>query len=145
MTQPPVDPRFDPVFQRGYDPAQHGEPATSAPSPTYTAEPAAVSHRAPAAHAAAAADVAPVVEVELPGPPNPWLRVLLVVSLAMLVLAVLLFYLLATGPSGNGVNGRDALATVIQSLQYQAPPALLTAGFVGLALRLSLGLLLRRP
>lgn len=138
MAQPPVDPRFDPVFQRGYDPAQHGRPTTSRPA---SSAPIAAPPEDVATTVTPLADDA--VDDELPAARNPWLLALLVASIAMLAAAGLLLYLLATSPN-NQVNGRDALATVIQNLLYQAPPALITAGFVGVALRLSLGLLLRR-
>lgn len=140
VTGPPVDPRFDPVFQRGYDPAVHApvarrsvlraRPAVIPPMPV--SEP----------DAPAEAPVAAVVDdAELePARRNPWLLALLLTSIGLLVTAGA--FLWSVGQRNLYSSGTpDAAEILLQQLAYMLPPALIVAGVLGIMLRVALGAL----
>ena len=132
---PEVDPRFDPVFQRGYDPAVHAPVArrsvlrTPAPLP----EPAA---------AAVSAEAPPLLEEELEDAPshrNPWLLALLLVSIAFLVIAGTFLWAIGQRDIYSYSAQPSAAELMLQQLWYQLPPGLITAGLLGIVLRIALG------
>ena len=132
---PGIDPRFDPVFQRGYEPAAH----TPAPAPVPDA--IVVPEFAPTVVAASAGAVDDDIE---PVGRNPWLVALLLCSLALIALGVGMLVAFGMLGSMSALGSQRVLEMTIQTLLYQAPPALLIAGFVGLAVRLACGALMRR-
>jgi hypothetical protein len=148
-----VDPRFDPVFQRGYDPAVHtarGRPARSeqpreavppAPAPEPVSSPVEVA--APAAGAETSPTPAPDYE-----PPryNPFRLILLVTSLAAIAGAgALLWRRIATDPYGGyGGYGGDTARIFVDQLMDASLAPLLTGGLLGICLWIALGALRRR-
>lgn len=148
-----VDPRFDPVFQRGYDPAVHPRPAGSAlagggmrrsvlderPPVDGAPEPIVV----PRFEAPPAKPVPPPVQQleELESEPrNPWLVVLVVVSLVFLLAGGAL--LVSYGNLNMGYSSQSQIVSVVlQNLSYQLPPPLITVGLTGLVVRLVIAIL----
>jgi hypothetical protein len=147
-----VDPRFDPVFQRGYDPAVHrsavARSAARRPEPERTPSP---SPAPPPAEPVA--ELAPDAEFESESEAteaaeaprfNPFRLVLLLASIAALAgAALILWKKISSDPyyygsiSDNEALFRDALVTALL-------PSLTTGGMIGLALWLALGALRRR-
>jgi hypothetical protein len=126
-SRPSVDPRFDPIFQRGYDPALHPAPAAPSRAP-WRLEPV----DDPVALPQAAEDGA--------GPPNPWRRALLLTSAVLLVAAVVLLWALGQRDVYSTSSSRpDAAEVMVQQLSYQLPPALIIAGAFGVVLWVALG------
>jgi hypothetical protein len=141
-----VDPRFDPVFQRGYDPSRHGSPARRA-----AARPVAEPAEAPADTPVAATSDPPPAEAagedELePRPRNPYRVILLLVSLAAIAGAgVLLWNRIEQDPYGGfGGYGGDTARVFVQQFTDSLMVPLLTGGVLGLCLWLALGALRRR-
>jgi hypothetical protein len=151
-----VDPRFDPQFQRGYDPAKH----RTRPRPV---KPAEARREAPRAEAAAveaeavkpaAVDPTPAetetgapstaeAEYELPRR-NPFRLVLLLASVAALCGATaILWNRLTSDPYYYGSPNTDVAALFADNFIQAALPALTTGGMIGLALWLALGALRR--
>jgi hypothetical protein len=138
-----VDPRFDPVFQRGYDPSRHRpRTASRAPSPP-DAE--------PVEPPVAASVEAPPVEVETedefePRPRNPYRLILLLVSIAAVAGAGLLLWkrIEADPYGGYGGYGGDTAQVFVQQFTDSLLVPLLTGGVLGLCLWLALGALRRR-
>lgn len=140
---PEVDPRFDPVFQRGYDPQVHARPVRRSVLRTPAARPAPlpVTPPPPAAEAPA-----PVVEVEPEEEDgarrrNPWLLALVLVSVGFLVVAVALLWTLGQRNIYSFSGTPGAAELMLQQLSYMLPPGLLTAGLLGLVLRVAIGAL----
>lgn len=144
---PPVDPRFDPVFQRGYDPAVHPPVGRRSVLRGSAARPAAstvpVPVIPPMPQAAPAEVTPPVAEAELEPEPevrlrNPWLLALLLVSIGLLVAAGV--FLWSVGQRNIYSSGNpDAAEIMVQQLAYMLPPALIVAGVLGIMLRIALG------
>ena len=155
-----VDPRFDPRFQRGYDPAtapppppSYPRPIDETPVPVPPARPvppaeivtgsarASFDADADGAQDAAAEDFGEEFE-PAPGR-NPFRLALLLVSIGFLALAVgLLSWQFANQSQfiyGSAVE--TAAGWMVQQLAQVAPPAATIAGFVGLAAWLGLGAL----
>lgn len=163
-----VDPRFDPVFQRGYDPSKHGakrarqaepvRPEPAAPGPVapepVAPEPAAPEPAAPES-ALAAAPVAqidgdgmpPSEDATLDDPPPRRIRyrlVLLLASLASLLAAGALVWLRVTADPLEAYYGSNpGILFRLQVVDALITP-LLVAGLTGLVLWLALGALRRR-
>ena len=134
---PGIDPRFDPVFQHGYEPAAH----TPAPAPVPDA--IVVPEFAPTAVAASAGAVDDDIE---PVGRNPWLVALLLCSLALIALGVGMLVAFGTGVVVNGSSSTsNPFQLAMQTVLYQAPPALMIAGFLGLAGWIGIGAVARRP
>jgi hypothetical protein len=91
----------------------------------------------------AASTAAPDDDIE-PAGRNPWLLALLVCSLAFIALGVGMLVALGMAGSMSAIGSQRVVDMTIQYMLYQAPPALLLAGFVGLAVRLACGALMRR-
>jgi H+/Cl- antiporter ClcA len=137
---PPVDPRFDPVFQRGYDPAVHPPVARRSVLRAPAAPPAIGLPPVPVAAPDSPAVAVEAVEADEPEPErrNPWLLALLLVSIGLLVVAGL--FLWSVGQNNFYSSGTpDAAEIMIQQLAYWLPPALIVAGVLGIILRVALG------
>ena len=136
---PEVDPRFDPVFQRGYDPAVHAAPARRSVLRAPAVRPSPLPEPAPAPTAAAPD---PVLEAEpeddIPRH-NPWLLVLVLVSVAFLVAAGWFLWFIAQRDIYSFSGTPEAGELMVQQLSYMLPPALIVAGVLGLVLRVALG------
>jgi len=163
-----VDPRFDPVFQRGYDPKRHGArrarpaqapepraqsalvprahstPATAPPPPTartgHTPEPD-LSAQQPTAPAVASTD-----DEFLPPPRNPFRLILLLASLlAIGGAAILLWRRIDEDPYGGyGGYGGDVGQVFVQQFEDALLAPLITGGLLGLCLWLALGAIRRQ-
>lgn len=142
-----LDPRFDPQFQRGFDPAVHTSGKRRRP-------PAVEPVETPDAHPAASADAirevstAPATtddELE-PRPRNPYRLILLLVSLAAIAGAgVLLWRRIEQDPYGGyGGYGGDTAQVFVQQFTDSLMVPLLTGGVLGVCLWLALGALRRR-
>ncbi|HEV7742216.1 MAG TPA: hypothetical protein VGO65_07335 [Pseudolysinimonas sp.] len=146
-----VDPRFDPVFQRGYDPAKH----RTRPRAVKPAEARREGPRAEAAAVEAVAvdptpaetgtDTSPTAETEYELPRrNPFRLVLLLASVAALCGATaILWNRLTSDPYYYGSPNTDVAALFADNFIQAALPALTTGGMIGLALWLALGALRR--
>ena len=143
-----VDPRFDPVFQRGYDPGKHR-------TRVRPAEPPRVEERREAPRLETAAPESPTHEgaatptpADDAAPPrrNPFRLILLLVSLAAIAGAgFLLWRRIADDPYGGyGGYGGDVGRVFVQQLIDALLTPLLTGGLLGLCLWLALGALRRR-
>ncbi len=156
-----VDPRFDPRYQRGYDPAAvpvSAQPVTVRPP---SDEPVRV---APASPVPPASDDRPKAVDEALDEPfehededelvegsirNPFRLALLLASLGLIVIAVALMWWVASNPNaflfGSAVE--TAASWMFQEVTTVVPPAAMVAGFVGLGAWLGLGALasLRTP
>jgi hypothetical protein len=144
-----LDPRFDPRFQRGFDPATMPvDPAIlrapveeAGPVPPVSAVlPVLSGHTEPLGAAGddeAAEDLGP-------GPGrNPFRTTLLLASIGFLAVAVALLWWTANNQSayltGSGVE--TAQGWMFQAITGIVPPAAIVAGFVGVAIWLGLGAL----
>jgi H+/Cl- antiporter ClcA len=125
--RPEVDPRFDPVFQRGYDPEVHVTPK----------RPARVGSRSPETFEEVV--VAREDQEDGVAPRNPWRLALLLSSIAMVVLGVVLVWWSVQRVSSSSIP--DAMELFLQQLGYQVVPALLISGVLGVVLWIALGLL----
>jgi hypothetical protein len=142
-----VDPRFDPVFQRGYDPAKHGRPR---PPRVEERREARVEERREArveerreATRLETPHPTPDLDPDLP-PRNPFRLALLLTSLAALAVAgVLIWTQLTSDPLWYETPGSDVWARFWEELQAALIPALIVGGIAGLALWLGLGALRR--
>lgn len=131
----PVDPRFDPIFQRGYDPALHESPSKPARLPR---------RPAPVDDPVTVAEVSEEHEEEV-GRRNPWMLALLLTSVALLAAAGALLWALGRSNGYASSSGfPDAAELMVQQLAYQLPPALIIAGVIGVVLRVALGGILSR-
>jgi hypothetical protein len=146
-----VDPRFDPVFQRGYDPGKHGERRSRA-TPRHATGPTPVPpirEPEPPLPASDPADPAATAEAEeadftLRGR-NPFRLALLVGSIAAIGGACLLIWnRIEENPYYQGFSGTDLPRLFRSQLTDAALVPLLTAGLLGLCLWLALGALGRR-
>ena len=161
-----LDPRFDPQFQRGFDPAVHA-PRTRPRPPVV--EPAETPGEHPAISEDSVAGVSTGSttgagsttgvstgsttgagsttddEVE-PRPRNPYRLILLLVSLAAIAGAgVLLWRRIEQDPYGGyGGYGGDTAHVFVQQFTDSLLVPLLTGGVLGLCLWLALGALRRR-
>jgi hypothetical protein len=141
-----VDPRFDPVFQRGYDPQKHGAPKRRARPPRVEderVETPATAPRDERTPPAAAPVEQPEADEEAPRGRNPFRIALLLTSLGSIALSAYLLYLQLTRDPlqqyyGNN-TGRVFWGQFVDSLMIP----LLTAGFLGLILWLALGAVAR--
>jgi len=141
-----LDPRFDPRYQRGFDPA------------TMPVDPETL--RAPVEEIGAVPPTSPVVPVQQEAvrlepdddedhelaalsTRNPFRLALLFVSIGFLVLATALLWWTATNQSAylSGSAAETAQGWMFQSLTGILPPAAIVAGFVGIAIWLGLGAL----
>jgi len=144
-----VDPRFDPRFQRGYDPAVHAVPS---PEPELSPEPdpiPEVAAFAPVARAEAPARAdgfeqlglvgALPVEERAPRRTNPYRVALGVASVALLVLGVVMI-VVALQPRNDSVSDVTTAVWLSQLTQYGPLLALgpLLAGLIGLLLWVAL-------
>lgn len=141
---PEVDPRFDPVFQRGYDPAVHAPVARRSVLRTPAAVPAPLPEPAAAAPAVSApvSEAPPVLDEEAEDAPsrrNPWLLALLLVSIAFLVIAGTFLWAIGQRDIYSYSAQPSAGELMLQQLWYQLPPGLITAGLLGIVLRIALG------
>jgi hypothetical protein len=159
-----VDPRFDPVFQRGYDPSKHGYRRTHAtprhatgPTPvTPIRDAAAVRPDAPPAvdaplqrpESSAESDPerATVLRPHAPEPDvalhrrNPFRLALLVASIVAIGGAILLIWnRIEENPFYQGFSGTDVPRLFRSQLTEAALGPLLTVGLLGLCLWLALG------
>jgi hypothetical protein len=131
-----VDPRFDPMFQRGYDPKLHRRPPRAA-------EPAREPRPAPESPRAEPVDRqgAPVSPETLPPPRNPYRLALLLVSIAAIAgAALLLWRRLGEEPYYGTQTGTLFVTQLLDNL----PTPVLTGGIIGLCLWLAIGAVGRR-
>ncbi len=151
-----VDPRFDPVFQRGYDPAKHGgrrphrapRPSTDESPVTPIRESVVEATEVPAAAPApelAAPPAEPEAELELRAR-NPFRLALLVASIAAIAgAAALLWNRLEDDPYLGVFASVDVgIQFRTQFIEASISP-LLMGGLLGLALWLALGAMRWRP
>jgi hypothetical protein len=158
-----VDPRFDPVFQRGYDPAKHGskrarQADSPAPAEPARGEPAsdpvgaAPSTPAPASSTEPASGVGETEnafpeDATLDDPPPRRIRyrlVLLLVSIGLLLGAGALVWQRVTADPLEGYYGSNpGILFRLQLVDALVTP-LLVAGLTGVTLWLVLGALGRR-
>lgn len=148
--RPPLDPRFDPRFQRGYageapvaTTAQRGSRAAW-PTPKVVADPAKLIAGpprvvAPTVPAVEASGEHPV-QVAEPLPRNPWSLALLIVSAAMILGGLAIAWYGVSHRSAWG-TGTPVLDLFLMELSWILPSALLIAGSVGLVARLALAAL----
>lgn len=154
-----VDPRYDPRFQRGYDPEAHRAPATrgggrdvppvlrSAPHAAPRVEPTGgrsgerlagppgVEPLQPAGRA----DDADPTEDDGESRRNPYLIVLPALSVLVLLLAAGILHRNATsGQLGVTTSDSGVLDLLLAQLAYLAPQGLIAGGVVGFALWLAL-------
>jgi hypothetical protein len=155
----PVDPRFDPRFQRGYDPATAPAPS-SVPRPPDD-EPirvAPVDPALPVGQPRVEARPEPERldlddesddELAEPAARNPFRLALLIVSIALLAIAAAMLWWTANNQSAYlyGSAFETAASWMVQQLMQVVPPAALVAGLLGLGAWLGLGALdaLRAP
>lgn len=129
-----VDPRFDPQFQRGYDPKRHRppavEPVETEPEPV---EPEPVD---------TPADDTSALEASAPAPRlNPFRLALLLASIASIGGGALVVWKRVTeDPYYYGV-GFDVTETFVHQLVDALLVPLLTGGLLGLCIWLALGAL----
>lgn len=173
MSDRELDPRFDPRYQRGFDPALH-EPrddrrsSLSRPTVPRHQVPQPAPHIAvpPEVRSSNASDVAPHAQLELdrqarddgdahddarddedldPSGRNPYRVALLVGSLASLLVG--LSALWATANVENEIYARqDTVAIFVATVAGALAPALISAAVIGFALWVALGaVLLRLP
>jgi hypothetical protein len=158
-----VDPRFDPVFQRGYDPKVHGGRRVRTTARHATGPTPIVSTRQPLAPVAdAAAEPAPAPEptadVLPPAEPrsepavdlslhtrNPFRLALLVVSIVSIAVAALLLWnRVGEDMYYGGFSGTNQGLLFRSQLFAALPVPLLTGGLLGLTLWVALGAMAHR-
>jgi hypothetical protein len=138
-----VDPRFDPVFQRGYDPQVHGgrRPRSAPrhgtqPVPIVTTPPEPVVAVPAADHGA---------ELEAATPPalsarNPFRIALLVTSVVLIVVAALMIWnKVGEDVYYGGFSGTNQGLLFRSQLIATLPVPLLTGGMIGVILWLAIG------
>lgn len=142
-----LDPRFDPQFQRGFDPAVHT--SRQRPRPPVV-EPVETTGEHPGVPADSIREVSPApatTDDDLePRPRNPYRLILLIVSLAAIAGAgVLLWRRIEQDPYGGyGGYGGDTAQVFVQQFTDSLLVPLLTGGLLGICLWLALGALRRR-
>ena len=151
-----VDPRFDPVFQRGYDPSKHGgrRPRTSprhATGPTPVTpirdeQPADVEASVPVPDAAATATPDPPAEHELAlRARNPFRLALLIVSIVSIgAAALMIWYRVGEDVYYGGFSGTNQELLFRSQLIAALPVPLLTGGLLGVTLWLAIGAMAHR-
>ena len=152
-----VDPRFDPLFQRGYDPGKHRTRVRPAARVEERAERTRLEPAEPRRvdvangpeqeSAGAVPDANPQDERESEYEPprrNPFRLVLLAGSVAAIVGAgLLLWNRISSDPYYYGAPNSDLVAVFADNFVQAVLPALTTGGFIGLILWLGLGALRR--
>ena len=157
-----VDPRFDPVFQRGYDPNLHGgrrarttarhatgpipiasprqplAPGADEPATAPAAEQPAPHLTEPAAVASSEPDVALSAR-------NPFRLALLIVSIVAIAAAAwLIWNRVGAEMFYGGYSGTDQKELFLSQLRAALPVPLLTGGLLGVILWLGIGALAHR-
>ena len=139
-TRPRFDPRHDPLFQRGYDPADPVSPAgrRDAPAPAPAPAPLPAGTSAPARGVAADASAYShlgLVELgletdEKPWPRrNPYLRALWITGVALVVVGIgLAWQANAHSPNYSYTGGAVPLAMILQQLVWILVPSMVTVG-----------------
>jgi hypothetical protein len=141
-----LDPRFDPRFQRGFDPATMPvDPAVvRAPVEEVGPVPPASPVLPPASDGVEAAPLDDEDDEldQVPGR-NPFRIALLLVSVGLLVLAAAILWWTANNQSAYlyGSAVETAQGWMFQAITQIVPTAAIVAGFVGLAIWLGLGAL----
>ena len=143
-----VDPRFDPVFQRGYDPQKHRTRTPKRPPPAEERAEGTRLEAEPAEPATPVTAVAsPVDEPDDITPRrNPFRLILLLASIAAIAGAgLLLWKRIETDPYGGyGGYAGDVGRIFLDQLSDALLAPLLTGGLLGLCLWIALGALRRR-
>jgi hypothetical protein len=164
-----VDPRFDPVFQRGYDPKVHGGRRVRTTARHATGPTPIVSTRQPLAPVADAAaepapagepipEVGPTADVPPPAEPrgepaidlslqtrNPFRLALLVVSIVSIAVAALLIWnRVGEDMYYGGFSGTNQGLLFRSQLFASLPVPMLTGGLLGLTLWVALGAMAHR-
>jgi hypothetical protein len=148
-----VDPRFDPVFQRGYDPKLHGArrprsaPRSDAPpveiaSHRQPEEPPVVSPPEPSLPAAdpSAAPADLTLEAR-----NPWRLALLIASVVAIAISVWLIWTrIGEDAFYGGFSGTNQALLFRSQLVAALPVPLLTGGILGVILWLAIGAMAHR-
>lgn len=148
-----VDPRFDPVFQRGYDPSVHGgrrprsvsrhatEPVPIASIRPSEAEPPEAQAEAPAHALAADRDTGTDITDDLVlHARNPWRLALLITSVvAIAISAWLIWTRIGEDAFYGGFSGTNQALLFRSQLVAALPVPLLTAGILGVILWLAIG------
>lgn len=151
-----VDPRFDPMFQRGYDPAVHGGGRVR-PAPRHATGPVPVDAVRQAAFEDAVIPPdpapAPAAVIRVVPPPaedvvlrarNPFRLALLLASVAAIGGAAWIMWNQLSDPYRYGPINTDTGAQFLQQFTDAMLVPLLTAGLIGLTLWLAIGALQRR-
>ncbi len=149
-----VDPRFDPVFQRGYDPAKHGgRRPHHAPRPSTDETPVtpireSVVEASPEVLQAVPEDQDAAIPAATPEPDlalhrrNPFRLALLITSVVAIGGACLLIWnRIEENPYYQGFSGTDLPRLFRSQLIDAALAPLLTVGLLGLCLWLAIGAL----
>jgi hypothetical protein len=142
-----LDPRFDPRYQRGFDPSTMPVEPETLRAPVEEAGPVPPTSPVPAPpeRERERFDADERVDEELESAPsrNPFRLALLLVSIGFLVLAAAILWWDANNqtiyPYGSALE--TAQGRMFQTLVGILPPAAIVAGFVGLAIWLGLGAL----
>lgn len=144
-----VDPRYDPRFQRGYDPEAHRAPATRRPGPVAPSGiPAAVAPPAAGSQDAdpRRPDAEPILDPAGPfeddgdagqAPRNPFVIVLVLLGLACLGTSTALFAGFATG-GFYSTSSFDTWTVFADHIRRTAPSPLLVSGLVSIFLAIAL-------
>jgi hypothetical protein len=152
-----VDPRFDPVFQRGYDPKLH-ERRRPRSAPRHGTEPVPIaSHRQPDSEperepdpAPVSAGPAPVERADLDGDlvlqaRNLWRLALLITSLVAIgISAWLIWTRIGEDAFYGGFSGTNQALLFRSQLVAALPVPLLTGGILGVILWLAIGAMAHR-
>ena len=150
-----VDPRFDPLFQRGYDPSKHGErrPHTAprlstGPTPVAPIRDAAPvdTENADAPAAAPAPGPVPPAEADLTlRARNPYRLALLIVSIVSIgAAALMIWYRVGEDVYYGGFSGTNQELLFRSQLIAALPVPLLTGGVLGVTLWLAIGAMAHR-
>jgi hypothetical protein len=153
-----VDPRFDPVFQRGYDPSKHGgHRPRSAPRHATGPTPVTPIRDEPPADVAEAPVTprAPDVAAPAPVPPaeadltlqarNPYRLALLIVSIVSIgAAALMIWYRVGEDVYYGGFSGTNQELLFRSQLIAALPVPLLTGGVLGVTLWLAIGAMAHR-
>lgn len=143
-----LDPRFDPRYQRGFDPATAPVDTTTPHAPVEAA-PVAPESSVQAATRQERDEPHPPGydedddELELVSTRNPFRLALLLASLGLLVLAAGMLWWTANNQNAflYGSASETAWNWMFQALTQMVPPAAIVAGFLGLGVWLALGAL----